>query len=63
MHEIQHKLPHFEKGDKIFASEFFFDYEEMLGIVKEFRRKIFEFLSRKNKECLATAEVQDKEFL
>jgi len=63
IHEIQHLLPSFEKGTPIFSSEFFFDFEEILGIAKEFRRKIFDFLQRKKTECLATAEIHDKEFI
>lgn len=63
LYQIEHSLPRYEKGTQIFNSEYFFELDEMLKVVKEFRRKIFEFLSRKKQECLVTAEIHDKEFL
>ena len=63
LYTIQNPIPCFEKGAAIFNSEYFFELDEMLCVVKEFRRKIFDFLSRKKKECLADAEIHDKEFL
>jgi hypothetical protein len=56
-------MPTYEKGKEIFSSEFTFGYDEILDIIKVFRNKIFEFLSRKKTECLAIAEVSDKEFI
>ena len=63
MHTMQYQMPLFEKGSNIFNSEYTFDFQEILDINQEFRNKIFEFLSRKKKECLATAEIEDKEFI
>jgi hypothetical protein len=63
LHEMEHLMPVFEKGGQIFTSEFTFQYEEILDIIQVFRNKIFEFLSRKKSECMAQADISDKDFI
>ena len=68
MHEMEHALPGYRtttpaNNSPIFESEYHFEYDFMLAVVKNFREKIFDYLAKKRKEVLHIAELSDKEFI